>query len=386
MAEAPKSTVRLMSGNEAVAAGAIAAGCDFFAGYPITPSSEILEDLAVHLPARGGKLVQMEDEIAAMAAVIGASLAGAKALTATSGPGFSLKVENIGFGAMAEAPCVVVNVMRGGPSTGLPTLVGQADVMQAAWGSHGDTPNIALAPSTAKESFDLTIEAFNLAERFRTPVILLLDEEVGHGSERVVLDEIPKDKLVERKRPDKSPEDYLPYEHTDDGIPPMADYGTGYRWHATGLSHDETGFPTGNPDEIEKLHRRLLRKVAAVEESLYRWDEYGDEDPEIVFVSYGISARSTRKAMDNLRAKGRSCRLYRPTVIWPFFTPVLRKAAENPKTKLFVVIELNAGQVSIMVERAVCGNAAVHQIGRLNGEILAPREIEEEVLEIIGDV
>ena len=386
MAAAPKSKVRLMSGNEAVAAGALAAGCNFFAGYPITPSSEILEDLARDLPLRGGKLVQMEDEIGAMAAVIGASLAGAKALTATSGPGFSLKVENIGFGAMAEAPCVIVNVMRGGPSTGLPTMVGQADVMQAAWGSHGDTPSIVLAPSTAKESFDLTIEAFNLAERFRTPVVILLDEEVGHGSERVVLKEVEEGSLIERKRPVKSPEDYLPYEHTEDGIPPMADYGKGFRWHATGLSHDETGFPTANPQEIEKLHRRLLWKVSKVEESLYRWDEHGDEDPETVFVSYGISARSVRRAMDNLREKGHSCRFYRPTMLWPFFTSVLRKAAANPKTKRFVVVELNAGQVSIMVERAVCGEADVHQIGRLNGEILSPREIEAEFLEIIGDV
>ena len=386
MAAAPKNNVRLMSGNEAVVAGALAAGCNFFGGYPITPSSEILEGLARELPRSGGKLVQMEDEIGAMASVVGASLAGAKALTATSGPGFSLKVENIGFGAMAEAPCVIVNVMRGGPSTGLPTHTSQADIMQAAWGTHGDRPVLALIPATAREAFDMTVEAFNLAERFRTPVVLLLDEVVGHGSERVVIPEIKEGDLIERKRPEKSPEDYLPYEHTEDGIPPMADYGSGFRWHATGLSHDETGFPTADHDEIEKLHRRLLRKVDAVEETLYDWDEMGDEDPETVFVSFGSTSRSVRRAMTFLRENGHTCRLYRPKVIWPFFTPVLRKAAQNPKTKRFVVVEMNAGQIKLMVERAVCGHAEVHQISKLNGEILSPREVEANFLEIIGDV
>jgi 2-oxoglutarate ferredoxin oxidoreductase subunit alpha len=375
-----------MSGNEAVVAGAMAAGCNFFAGYPITPSSEILEGLSREMPKRNAKLVQMEDEIGSIAAVVGASLAGAKALTATSGPGFSLKVENIGFGAMVEAPCVVVNVMRGGPSTGLPTHSSQADVLQAAWGPHGDRPNIALSPATAREAFDLTIKAFNLAEQYRTPVVLLLDEVVGHGSERVEIPHIDPGMLVERKKPTGPKEDYLPYIHTDDGIPPMAPYGSGRRWHATGLSHDETGFPTADPEEIEKLHRRLLRKVAAVEDKIYDWDEFGDEHPETIFVAYGSTSRSVRSAMRSLRDQGHRCRLFRPKIIWPFFYPVLHKAAEDPNTKRFVVVEMNAGQMAGEVERAVCGKADVHRVGRLNGEILAPNEIEASFLEIIRDV
>lgn len=381
--------VRLMSGNEAVVEGALLAGCDFFAGYPITPSTEVLEELSYKLPARGGRYIQMEDEIAAMAAVIGASLAGAKALTATSGPGFSLKQENIGFAVMAESPVVICNVMRGGPSTGLPTDSGQGDVMQARWGTHGDHAIIALAPSTAEETIDLTIEAFNLAERYRTPVILLLDEVLGHGSERVVIPEVPAERIERRKRPTGKPEDFRPYENTEDGVPPMADYGSGYRFHVTGLSHDETGFPSNKPEVTERLHRRLISKIDDVREQLLPPEITGDDNPEIVMISYGSTARSARRAMSLLAAKGSptegtKVRLVRPRVLWPFQEKAILAAVEGAKH--VVVVEMNAGQVSLEVERVVAGRMPVSQLGKLNGDLLSPREIAAAIEEIVHDV
>jgi len=254
------AAVKVMSGNEAVAAGALAAGVRFFAGYPITPSSEIAEELSVMLPKLGGVFIQMEDEIAAMGAVIGASLAGSKSLTATSGPGFSLKQENIGFACMAEVPVVIVNVMRGGPSTGSPTMPAQGDVMQARWGTHGDHAIVVLVPNSVRESFDLAVRSFNLSEMLRTPVILLLDEIIGHVNEKLTMPESVE--VVDRKGPDVPPAEYKPYRHTEDKVPPMAAYGRdGYRFHVTGLAHDETGFPTNNPEEIEKLALRLHAKL-----------------------------------------------------------------------------------------------------------------------------
>lgn len=376
--------VRLMSGNEAVVEGALRAGCDFFGGYPITPSSEILEGLSSALPARGGTFVQMEDEIAAMASVIGASLAGAKALTATSGPGFSLKQENIGFAVMAETPCVIVNVMRGGPSTGLPTHSSQGDVMQARWGTHGDHPVIALAPSTSTEAMELTVRAFNLAERYRMPVMLILDEVLGHGSERV---RIPPDghfELVQRKRPDVPPEQYLPYEDTADGVPPMADFGSGYRWHVTGLTHGPDGFPSNKPDVGERLHRRLISKVERDLEALYQVTSTGMDDARVALVAYGSTARSARRATTILRERGVAAGLMRPSVLWPFYdAPYLAMAR---KVDQIVVVEMNAGQLSLEVERAVAGQAPVTQIGRLNGELLSPYEIADAVAEVLNHV
>ena len=374
---APAKSVRLMSGNEAVVEGALLAGCDFFAGYPITPSTEVLEQLSYKLPARGGRYIQMEDEIAAMAAVIGASLAGAKALTATSGPGFSLKQENIGFAVMAEVPVVIANVMRGGPSTGLPTHSAQGDVMQARWGTHGDHAIIALAPSTAEETIELTIEAFNLAERYRTPVILLLDEVLGHGSERVVVPEIPPERLLRRKRPTVGPEDYLPYENTPDGVPPMADFGTGYRWHVTGLSHDETGFPTNKPEVTELLHRRLLWKIEDAKDQLPAPEVSGDDDAEIAVVAYGSTARSARRAATILRGEGVKVRLIRPRALWPFQDTAIVDAITGAER--VVVVEMNAGQVFLEVQRAVAGRVPVTHLGRLNGELLSPKEIADAI-------
>src|SRR5512135_6786 len=268
------ATVKVMSGNEAVAAGAMAAGLRFFAGYPITPSSEIAEELSVMLPMSDGVFIQMEDEISAMGAVIGASLTGAKSLTATSGPGFSLKQENIGFACMAEVPVVIVNVMRGGPSTGSPTMPAQGDVMQARWGTHGDHPIVVLAPNSVRESFDLTVRAFNLSETLRTPVILLMDEIIGHVNERLIMPESVE--VVNRKGPDVLPAEYKPYRHTEDKVPPMAAYGRdGYRFHVTGLAHDETGFPTNNPKEIEKLVLRLHAKLALYRDEIVDVEQNG---------------------------------------------------------------------------------------------------------------
>ena len=277
----------LLQGNEAMVEGALAAGCRFFAGYPITPATEISEAMSYRLPALGGTFIQMEDEIASMGAVIGASMAGVKAMTATSGPGFSLMQENLGFACMAEVPCVIVNVMRGGPSTGLPTRVSQEDVMQARWGTHGDHPIIVLAAATTLDCFHLTVRAFNLAERYRTPVILLLDEVVAHTREKVTLPPPEAVTVVNRQRPDMPPEWYLPYADTPSGVPPMAAFGEGYRYHVTGLVHDVRGFPTERPDEIELLRRRLFRKITQHFHDILTVREEQADDAELLVVAYG---------------------------------------------------------------------------------------------------
>ncbi|MGB7054315.1 MAG: 2-oxoacid:acceptor oxidoreductase subunit alpha, partial [bacterium] len=282
-----REDAKLMTGNEACAEAALVAGMRFFAGYPITPSSEIAECLARRMPKEGGTFVQMEDEIASIAAVIGASLAGVKSMTATSGPGFSLMQENIGYAAMTEVPCVIVNVQRGGPSTGLPTLPSQADVMQARWGTHGDHPVIAVVPSTVRETYDWTIKAFNYAERFRVPVILLLDEIVGHINEKIVFPRKEEIELVNREYTKKDPESYLPYEVTDSDIPPFAEFGAGYRYHVTGLSHDETGFPTSDPEKVDVLYRRLNRKIERYRSEIIRYKTAFLDDAEICVVAYG---------------------------------------------------------------------------------------------------
>ncbi|MFQ5577241.1 MAG: 2-oxoacid:acceptor oxidoreductase subunit alpha, partial [Anaerolineae bacterium] len=297
----PKSKIVSLSGNSVVAAAAIDAGCRFFAGYPITPSSEIAADMARAMPRLNGVFIQMEDEIASMGAVIGASLAGAKAMTATSGPGFSLKQENIGFACIAEVPCVIVNVMRGGPSTGLPTLPSQGDVMQARWGTHGDHSIIALAPSTLTEIYRETARAFNLAEQYRTPVVLLLDEVLGHMSERVELPDPATLTLVERAKPDVSPDDYLPYAANGGPVPPMADFFTGYRYHVTGLTHDATGFPTEDPAVSQALIERLHAKLNDNLEHILKNEDTQLEDADIMLRAYGSVARSARVAIDRAR-------------------------------------------------------------------------------------
>jgi 2-oxoglutarate ferredoxin oxidoreductase subunit alpha len=370
--------VRVLSGNEACALGAMAAGLRFFAGYPITPSSEIAEELAVLLPRAGGVFIQMEDEIAAMGAVIGASLAGAKAMTATSGPGFSLKQENIGFACMAEVPCVVVDVQRGGPSTGLPTMPAQGDVMQARWGTHGDHPIVALAPDSVAEAFELTARAFNLAEALRTPVIVLMDEVVGHVGEKVRLPgTVP---VVGRRGPDAPPGAYLPYRNTEDGVPPMAVYGqAGYRFHVTGLHHDETGFPTNDPRVIDRLNRRLNAKIEIHRDSIVDVAASGCEDAEVAVFAYGSAARAARDAVGEARSRGIAAGLFRPRTLWPFPDREVRELAR--RVRAIVAPEMNLGQMAHEVEWAVRGACPVIPFGRVDGQPVAPRQVLDLLVE-----
>lgn len=376
-----KSKVRLMQGNEACVEGAIAAGMTFYAGYPITPSTEIAELSSEKLPLIGGRFMQMEDEIAGMAAIIGASLTGAKSMTATSGPGFSLKQENIGYAAIAEVPCVVVNVQRGGPSTGMPTSPAQGEVMQARWGTHGDHPVIALTPSSVRETFDLTIKAFNMAEKYRTPVILLMDEVIGHMREKVQLPDLSTIEVINRKRPDCSSEEYLPYKPYEDLIPPMADFGTGYRYHVTGLVHDETGFPSNSGLVADKLIRRLSDKVEAHRDEIELWEEENTEDAEIIILSYGCVARSSKSAMSILRSKGIKAGTFRPITIWPFPEKRLRELAVKAKT--IIVPEMNLGQLVFEVER-ICGcDANIERLNKVSCEIIYPEEIVRKIEEVL---
>ncbi len=376
MSERAARGVRIMSGNEACAEAAMAAGLGFYAGYPITPSSEIAEELAVRLPKVGGVFIQMEDEIAAMGAIIGASLTGQKSMTATSGPGFSLKQENIGFACMAEVPCVVVNVQRGGPSTGLPTMPAQGDVMQARWGTHGDHPMIALAPSSVLETYELTVRAFNLAEKHRTPVILLLDEIIGHVNEKVRVPEPGSLEVIERKRPDEPPSAYKPYRRTDDGVPPMAAFGSGgYRFHVTGLAHDETGFPTNKPAEIDSLNRRLNWKIDRDRDAIVQVTRLELDDAEIGVFAYGSVSRAARQAVQEVRAKGIRAGLMRPLTLWPFPDKEVRELAARVHT--VIVPEMNLGQMAHEVEWAVRGACTVVPFGRVDGQPIRPAQIVE---------
>jgi 2-oxoglutarate ferredoxin oxidoreductase subunit alpha len=377
-----KSRIRVMTGNEACALAAIQAGLKFYAGYPITPSSEIAEELSILLPKTGGNFIQMEDEIASMGAIIGASLVGAKSMTATSGPGFSLKQENIGYASMAEIPCVIVNVMRGGPSTGLPTLPSQADVMQARWGTHGDHPIIALVPNSVREIYDLTIRAFNLAEKFRTPVILLMDEIIGHVNEKITLPEPGSTEIVERQRPTVAMADFLPYQHTPSMVPPMVSFGEGYRYHVTGLCHDETGFPTNNPKEINRLLMRLNQKLDFHRNEIIEVEKHRLEDAQIGIFAYGSTSRSARRAVLLARNQGLKVGLLRPRVIWPFPDREVLEMANQ--VSHIIVPEMNLGQIGHEVEWASRFKAEVIKINRIDGEPIKPEEILEVIIEIVG--
>ena len=373
-----------MTGNEACAEGAIAAGCRFFAGYPITPSSEIAEILSQQLPKVGGKFIQMEDEIASMGAIIGASLAGSKAMTATSGPGFSLKQENIGYASMAEVPCVIINVMRGGPSTGLPTLPSQSDVMQARWGTHGDHPIIALAPSSVRETFDLTIRAFNLAEMYRVPVVVLLDEIVGHTSEKVELPEVSEIEIIERQKGDPKNKDYLPYKHTNSDIPPMISFGEGIRFHVTGLCHDETGFPTNDPHQIDLLLRRLNRKIERYSGQISDIQKEELDDAVIAVFSYGSTSRSARWAVRRAREDGIRVGLFKTIVLWPFPQDEVYSLAQ--KVSHIIVPEMNLGQMAHEVEWASRGLAEVIKVNRIDGDPVRPQVILDKIKEVAQHV
>lgn len=373
-------TIRLMQGNEACAEAALAAGCRFFAGYPITPSTEIAEILAARLPRVGGRFIQMEDEIASMAAIIGASLTGAKTMTATSGPGFSLKQENIGFAALTEVPTVVVNVQRVGPSTGMPTSPAQGDIMQSRWGSHGDRPAVALAPGSVEETFWATIRAFNIAESLRMPVVVLLDEIIGHMRERTVLPSQEEIEVVERPAPVGKP--YLPYDPGDGDIPPMAAFGQGYRFHVTGLMHDEKGFPTGDSLKVKALVDRLMAKVERRREELTWVEEVNTEDAELLVVSYGSSARAAMGAVRQAREEGIRAGLLRLVTIWPF--PDDRIKQLTARADRVLVPEMNMGQVLHEVDRAAAGQARVEGMHLADGRLFSPRDILDRVKEVVS--
>jgi len=366
-----------MNGDFACAEGAIVAGCRFFAGYPITPATEIAERLAERMPEVGGIYIQMEDEIASIAAVIGASYAGLKAMTATSGPGFSLMQENIGLAVMTETPCVIVDVMRGGPSTGQPTLPGQQDVMQAKWGSHGDYEIIALSPSSVQEMFDLTVEAFNLSEIYRVPTILLADEVVGHMWEKVVIPPPENLKIVNRKRPNVPPEKYLPFMPDDDLVPPMACFGEGFAFHATGLTHDEHGYPQTQSSEVqERLVRRLCDKIRKSADKIVKVEEVMLEDADVVVIAYGIVARAALSAVRKARAEGIKAGLLRPITLWPFPEKHVEKVAR--KAKKIVVAEMNCGQIVREVQRAA-KETPVMFLPKLGEDPHTPMEILEGI-------
>ncbi len=361
-----------INGDEACAEGAISAGCRFFAGYPITPATEIAERMARRLPKIGGVYVQMEDEIASMNAILGAAWAGAKSMTATSGPGFSLMMENLGLGVMLETPCVLVNVQRAGPSTGLPTLVGQGDVMQAKWGSHGVYEIIALSPSSPQEMFDLTIAAFNLSEKYRVPVLLMADETVGHMSEKVVIRPVKPEELVERRRPAAPPGKYLPYQPDADLVPPMAIAGQGYRFHVTGLTHDERGYPIMTAEVHQKLVRRLADKIRVNRGDIIRCEEMDLEDADVVVCAYGITARVARRAVQAARAEGIRAGMLRLITLWPFAEERVRALARQARA--FVVPEINYGQMVLEVERCAAGKKTI-LVPHMGGGMHLPQDI-----------
>jgi 2-oxoglutarate ferredoxin oxidoreductase subunit alpha len=376
-----EKNIRLLQGNEACVEGALAAGMNFFAGYPITPSTEIAELSAQKLPVIGGRFIQMEDEIAGIAATLGGALTGKKAMTATSGPGFSLKQENLGYGYMAEIPCVVVNVQRGGPSTGLPTSPAQGDIMQAKWGTHGDHPVIALYPNSVQEIYEVTVDAFNLAEKYRTPVILLLDEVIAHMREKVDLTPIKDKEIINRKKPNGSKENFLAYENTEDLVPPMADFGSGYKYHVTGLVHDEFGFPSNNSKIADVQIRRLIDKVEKNKDDIVKFEEYKLDDAEVVLIAFGSTSRTAKESVDNLREEGIKAGLFRPITIWHFADKHIKEISE--KVKNIVVTEMNLGQYVNEVKRVSSDKCKVDFYGKVDGHLITPTELNEFVKEAV---
>jgi 2-oxoglutarate ferredoxin oxidoreductase subunit alpha len=368
-----------MDGDTACAEGAICAGCRFFGGYPITPATEIAERMARRLPQVDGTYIQMEDEIASINAVLGASWAGVRAMTATSGPGFSLMMENLGLGIITETPCVLVNVQRAGPSTGMPTLVGQGDMMQARWGSHGHYEIIALAPSSPQELFDLTIRAFNLAEKYRLPVLVMTDETVGHMTERVVIPPLEEIEHYPRRKPEAPPGDgYLPYQPGPDGVPPMAGAGEGYRIHVTGLTHDERGYPaTVSVEAQQRLVQRLIRKIRDNCDDIIELQEEQVEGAEVVVVAYGISARTAARPVRIAREMGLKVGLLKLVTVWPFAEDRIRALAAQ--VKAFVVPEINMGQIALEVERCAGGQAQTILVPHAGGDLHHPDDVLQAI-------
>lgn len=370
-----------MTGDEACAEGALAAGCRFFGGYPITPATEIAEHMSKRLPEVGGTFIQMEDEIAAIASVLGGAWAGQKSMTATSGPGFSLMMENVGLGVCTETPCVVVNVQRVGPSTGLPTMGAQADMMQARWGSHGDYRIIALAPMSAQEIFYQTITAFNLSERYRTPVFVMTDEIVGHMSEKVVIP--PADQIVceWRPKPKGRKDRFLLYKPGKNGVAPMPAAGEGYNVHVTGLTHDEKGYPVMSVEAQQQMMDRLCRKIDDNLDDIIMTESHGLEDAEVVLVSYGISARTSLAAMHQARAAGMKVGFLRLITVWPFAQQQIAALAE--RVKALVTVEINLGQIHLEVMRAAAGRTACHLVGHAGGTIISPDQVIATLKEVL---
>jgi len=364
-------TIKLMQGNEAIGWGAIAAGCRFYAGYPITPSTEVAEILSRELPKVGGKFIQMEDEIASMAAIIGASVGGLKSMTATSGPGFSLMQENIGYAAMTEIPCVVVDVQRLGPSTGQPTAASQGDVMQARWGTHGDHPIIALSPVSVRQSFDLTVRAFDFSEKYRTPVILLTDEIVGHMREPVELPDFETIRLPEYRLTQPGQE-YIAFRNEPGDVPQMASFGIGYRYHITGLFHDQVGFPTQRLDEIDPWLERVNTKLEKHLDDIRLLEEDDQPGAKVAILSYGASARTGRHALKLARAAGKKVDMLTLLTVWPF--PEAQVEALGDKVERIIVPEMNLGQLAYEVERVV-GRRKVRRVTRANGEMVTPQMV-----------
>jgi 2-oxoglutarate ferredoxin oxidoreductase subunit alpha len=356
----------------------MAAGCRFVAGYPITPSTEVVERISRRFPMMGGTFIQMEDEMASMAAVVGAAWTGTKSMTVTSGPGFSLMMENIGLAAMMETPCVVVNVQRGGPSTGLPTMVGQADMMQARWGSHGDYELISLCPRSPQEAFDFTIDAFNLAEEYRVPVLVMMDECVGHMTEKVVIPKAEEIEIVPRTLTSKPPGEYLPYAVNGRPVPEFARAGDGHRFHSTGLTHDERGYPVMSEECQQVSVRRLVDKIRDSAEEIVRFVELDTEGADIVVVTYGITARVARMGIELARAKGVKVGVLRLEVVWPFPERRIRELSE--KVKAFVVPEINYGQIVLEVERCAGDRAKAVLVPHLGGGVHDPDAICDAIV------
>ncbi len=371
-----------INGDEVCAEAALSAGSRFFAGYPITPATEIAERMAERMPDVGGTYIQMEDELASMNAVLGAAWGGAKAMTATSGPGFSLMMENLGLGLITETPCVVVDVQRGGPSTGLPTLVGQGDMMQARWGSHGPYEIIALCPTSPQEMFDLTIEAFNLSEKYRTPVLLMADECVGHMAERVVIPPAESLELYPRRKPTMPPDQYRPFEGGCDGVPAMACAGEGYHLHVTGLTHDERGYPvTTDPAVQERLVHRLIEKIRANRADIIRVESRWLDDAEVIVVAYGISARVALLPIEMARAEGLRVGWLKLVTVWPFPEDLIRQLAR--RVRAFVVPEINYGQIALEVERCAAGQARTILVPHAGGDIHEPKVVLEAIRQAV---
>lgn len=366
-----------MLGDHACAEGALAAGLDFFAGYPITPSTEIAEHLARRLPALGGRFVQMEDELGSMAAIIGASAAGARSLTATSGPGFSLMMENIGLAAMMEIPCVVADVQRASPSTGLPTMVGQSDILQARWGSHGDYGIIAYCPASPQECFELTVRAFNAADQYRVPVFILMDEVIGHMTERVIIPPAKDLPMLHRKGPRTAPgaEPFLSFAPDEDLVPPIAHAGEGYKVHMTGLTHDERGYPALNPETHDKLVNRLVDKIRLNAADIEMYEEIEVDDADTIVISFGCTARSARHAVNQARNEGLNCGLLRLITVWPFPETRIRELIKRGNVKRFIVPEVNLGQLRREVERLT--ELPVLRLNHAGGAMLVPDAILE---------